>query len=227
MVQSRRQNRTDPRELPAYSLAEAAHYFDIPVSTVRYWSLGRDQIMPLIEPAEVSPPILSFANLVELHVLGAIRRKHRVSMPKVRAALDYVQSVLKTPRPLANRQFKTDGVELFVEHYGGLINANRQGQMEMKEMLGNALVRVEWDDAGQPVRLFPYTRKEPSDSADLIMIDPSVSGGRAVIRDSRIAVEVVAERYKTGESIHDLAQDYGRDPDEIEEAIRCELKIAA
>ena len=159
--------------------------------------------------------------------LGARAMSVMISMPKVRAALDYVQSVLKTPRPLANRQFKTDGVELFVEHYGGLINANRQGQMEMKEMLGNALVRVEWDDAGQPVRLFPYTRKEPSDSADLIMIDPSVSGGRAVIRDSRIAVEVVAERYKTGESIHDLAQDYGRDPDEIEEAIRCELKIAA
>ncbi len=118
-------------------------------------------------------------------------------------------------------------MELFVDHYGGLINANRQGQMEMKEMIGNALVRVEWDDEGQPVRLFPYTRKEPSDSANLIMIDPSVSGGRAVIRGSRIAVEVVAERYKTGESIHDLAQDYGRDPDEIEEAIRCELKIAA
>ncbi len=50
---------------------------------------------------------------------------------------------------------------------------------------------------------------------------------RAVIRGSRIAVEVVAERYKAGESIRDLAQDYGRDRDEIEEAIRCELKIAA
>ena len=227
MVQSRTRYRTDPREMPAYSPGEAAHYLDIPVSTVRYWSLGRDQIIPLIEPVEVDPLILSFANLVELHVLGAIRRKHRVSMPKVRAALDYVQSVLKMPRPLANREFKTDGVALFVEHLGGLINASRQGQMEMREIIGKALVRVEWDDAGQPVRFFPYTRKEPSDSADLIMIDPSVSGGRAVIRGSRIAVEVVAERYKAGESIRDLAQDYGRDRDEIEEAIRCELKIAA
>ena len=227
MVQRHTQNRTDPREMPAYSPGEAAHYLDIPVSTVRYWSVGRDQIRPLIEPAEVSPLILSFANLIELHVLGAIRRKHRVSMPNVRTALDYIQGVFKMPRPLANRQFQTDGVELFVDHLGGLINASRQGQMEMREMIGNALVRVEWDDEGQPVRLFPYTRKEPSDSANLIMIDPSVSGGRAVIRGSRIAVEVVAERYKTGESIRELAQDYGRDPDEIEEAIRCELKIAA
>ncbi len=48
-----------------------------------------------------------------------------------------------------------------------------------------------------------------------------------MIRGTRIAVEVVAERYKAGESIGELARDYGRKPNEIEEAIRCELKIAA
>lgn len=218
---------SDPREMPAYSPAEAAHYLDIPVSTVRYWSVGRDQIQPLIEPAQHGPLILSFANLVELHVLSAIRRKHLISMPKVRKTLDYVQRELGLTRPLADQQFQTDGVNLFVDHYAHLINASEQGQMAMKEWIGAALVRVEWDTAGQPVRLFPYTRKEPADSAGLIMIDPSVSGGRAVIRGTRIAVEVIAERYKAGESISELAQDYGRAPDEIEEAIRCELKIAA
>ena len=219
--------REDPRELPTYNAAEAAHYLNIPVSTVRYWSVGRDEVLPLIKPAEVGPLILSFANLVELHVLSAIRRKHLVSMPRIRKALDYVQRELSLIRPLADRRFQTDGVDLFVEHYGHLINASKQGQMAMKELLGNALIRVEWDNTGQPVRLFPYTRKEPTDSADMIMIDPSVSGGRAVIRGTRIAVEVVAERYKAGESIRELAQDYGRDSNEIEEAIRCELKIAA
>ena len=227
MVKRHTPKRADPRELPAYSPAEAAHYLDIPVSTVRYWSVGRDQIGSLIEPAEVSPLILSFANLVELHVLGAIRRKHGVTMANVRGALDYVQSVLSVTRPLASPQFKTNGVDLFVDHLGSLINASQQGQTEMKAMLGNALVRVERDDAGRPVRLFPYTRREPAESTNLIMIDPSISGGRAVIRGSRIAVEVIAERYKAGESIHDLARDYGRKPHEIEEAIRCELKIAA
>ena len=204
-----------------------AHYLDIPVSTVRYWSLGRGQIRPLIEPAQDGPLALSFANLVELHVLSAMRRKHRISMPNVRGALDYVQSELDLARPLTSWRFQTDGAGLFVEHYGQLVNASKQGQMAMREWLGAALVRIEWDDTGRPVRLFPYTRKEPADSVGLIMIDPSVSGGRAVIRGSRIAVEVVAERYKAGESIHELAQDYGRDPTEIEEAIRCELKVAA
>lgn len=226
MSESKVRNHADPRELPAYGPAEVARYLDIPVSTVRYWSAGRKGIEPLIEPAQERPLILSFANLVELHVLGAIRRRHRVSMTKVRRALDFVQGQLGLARPLANEQFKTDGVELFVRRYGNLINASQQGQIEMEAVVDAALVRVEWDSAGQPVRLFPYTRREPADEG-LIMIDPAVSGGRAVIRDTRIAVEVVAERYKAGESIRELAEDYGRETSEIEEAIRCELKIAA
>ncbi len=171
--------------------------------------------------------MLSFINLVELHVLSAVRRKHRISMPNLRRALEYVERELGLERPLASRRFQTDGVDLFVDHYGHLINASEQGQMAMKVVLGDALVRIEWDRTGRPMRLFPYTRNDTADTADIIMIDPLISGGRAVIKGTRIAIEVVAERYKAGESIRDLAEDYGRNSDEIEEAIRCELRIAA
>ena len=36
----------------------------------------------------------------------------------------------------------------------------------------------------------------------------------------------LARRYKAGESIADLAEDYGEDPLNIEEAVRCELQPA-
>jgi uncharacterized protein (DUF433 family) len=42
-----------------------------------------------------------------------------------------------------------------------------------------------------------------------------------------IPTAVIAERYKAGESIQALADDYERPPYDIEEAIRCELKIQA
>jgi len=38
---------------------------------------------------------------------------------------------------------------------------------------------------------------------------------------------IVAERYKAGESIDELAQDYGCERNYVEEAVRCELAIAA
>ncbi len=58
------------------------------------------------------------------------------------------------------------------------------------------------------------------------MIDPRVQYGRPVLAGSGIPTAVIAERYKAGESIDALAADYGRDTGDIEEAIRCELRLA-
>ena len=85
-----RMRANDPRELPAYTISEAAHYLAVPAATIRYWSVGRDDYAPLIEvPAHV-PTLLSFLNLTELHVLAAIRRKHEVKMPSIRRAIQYL-----------------------------------------------------------------------------------------------------------------------------------------
>ena len=85
-------HKTDPRELPSYSLAEAAHYLCIPVSTLRSWVVGRHYFLtkdkrrffePLIHPSQSSPyTLLSFVNLVEIHILNAIRRQHKISLNK-------------------------------------------------------------------------------------------------------------------------------------------------
>lgn len=60
-----------------------------------------------------------------------------------------------------------------------------------------------------------------------MVIDPALSAGRPVITGTGLATEVIAERFKAGESVSDLAKDYERKEAEIEEAIRCELKAAA
>jgi uncharacterized protein (DUF433 family) len=59
------------------------------------------------------------------------------------------------------------------------------------------------------------------------VIDPRIAFGRPVLVGTGIPTAVVAERYKAGESVDDLAGDYGRDRLEIEEALRCELDVAA
>lgn len=38
---------------------------------------------------------------------------------------------------------------------------------------------------------------------------------------------MIADRLKAGESVEELASDYGRSPQEIIDAIRCELPSAA
>lgn len=94
--------------------------------------------------------------------------------------------------------------------------------------------RVERDAGGVAVRLFPFTRKRPLASISkarleeprFIVIDPRVSFGRPVLAGTGVPTGGIAERYKAGESVDDLAHDYARDRLEIEEAIRCELEAA-
>lgn len=225
----------DPREMPAYGLAEAGHYLQIPVTTLRSWVAGRYYptqggrkfFQRIIVPPDKDQLLLSFINLVEAHVLDAIRRKHGVLLPKVRIALDYLRSRFPSKHPLADQKFETDRLDLFIEKYGRLINISQAGQIAVRDLIQAHLRRIEHDSKGIPIRLYPFTRKREPDEPKVVVIDPYVSFGRPVLAGTGVATAVIAERYKAGESVDDLAEDYGRQRSEIEEAIRCELQVQA
>src|SRR5574341_1409658 len=100
----------DLREVPAYSIAEAAGYLRIPKTTLRAWLLGQTGFRAVIDIADRRGRQMSFINLVEAFVLSGIRRQHGVTLPKVRKAVDYLRRTFKAARPLADEQFATDGV---------------------------------------------------------------------------------------------------------------------
>src|SRR5438552_9033206 len=224
----------DVRELPAYGIAEAAHYLLVPGATLRAWAAGmsygtdsdRRFFKPVIEPAAKSPIALSFVNLIEAHVLAAIRRKHRVDIADVRRTIVFLKKEFGSKHPLADHKFETDGVDLFVEHLGEFISASEGGQIAVRDLLKAHLRRIERDDKGFPLRLYPFTRVDETNQPKNIVIDPFISFGKAVITGTGVSTDIVAERFKAGESADELAQDYGCEREKIEEAIRCELNLA-
>jgi len=118
---------------PAYTATEAARILGLPPATLKAWSFGQAsgggrRFQPVIKPADKAARLLSFANLCELHVLSAIRRNHKIPLPKVRASLEYVQKRLGSDRPLLDRDFKTNGIDLFVQHASKLLNVSQQGR---------------------------------------------------------------------------------------------------
>ena len=152
-------------------------------------------------------------------------------MPGIRQAIGYLSELAETPtdrrHPLVSRALDTDGLDIFTDYYGKLINLSRSGQTVMREVIASALERIERDDGGIPIKLYPFTRHSMTNAPAMVLIDPALSGGRPVIAGTGLATEVIFERYKLGESIRDLADDYERPSMEIEEAIRCELEAAA
>jgi uncharacterized protein (DUF433 family) len=225
----------DPRLQPAYTVAEAAHYVRMPEVTLRSWVSGRlypvsgqrRRSLPVIHLDDPGRRYLSFINLVEAHILGAIRRRLGVKLPKVRRALDYVRREFQVARPLIDEAFQTDGLDLFVERYGRMINASRAGQQAMKEILGVYLRRIERDPRGLPIKLYPFTRETessavPDSDPRLVVMSPTVSFGRPVVAGTGIPVSAIYERYKAGDSIAGLARDFRLETSAVEEAIRCE-----
>lgn len=225
----------DPRELPTYTLAEAAHYLRIPRSTLRAWVAGRPsgartgsyRAGALIHPPDPRRGLLSFVNLAEAYILDAIRRYHRVPLQRIRPALHYLAERFGCRHPLVDQRFETDGADLFIQHCGQLLNVSQSGQMAMRNIVEAYLRRIEWDAAGVVARLYPFTRKRAPDEPRVVVIDPRIAFGRPALAGSGIPTAVIAERYKAGESIDQLADDYGRERLDIEEAIRCELEERA
>jgi uncharacterized protein (DUF433 family) len=232
----RKRNLDDLRRTPAYLFAEAAHYLNMPVTTLRAWCVGQNyythgekhRFQPVIALDGLPREGLSFLNLVEAHVLAAIRRKHEVPLPKVRAAVSYVAKSLKVKRPLADVAFVTDGVNLFVRRLNQLLNVSQGGQVASEELLRAHLQRVERDDAGIPIKLYPFTRTDVTLNAPApVEMDPRIAFGRPVVRGRAVPTAVLAERFKGGDAIPFIAQDLEIDREVVEDAIRCELERAA
>ena len=122
----------DPRQSPCYPISEVARYLAVPAATVRYWSVGQGSYEPLIAVSSRTPTLLSFLNLIELHVLAAIRRRHGVKMRSVRKAIQYLadrsRCELEALHPLISRELETDGLDLFIDEYGRLIVTIQPGR---------------------------------------------------------------------------------------------------
>ena len=66
----------DPRDIPSYSIGDAARYLRIPPGTIRSWTMGRNYLVtdgekffqPLIPIKKQKPRLLSFTNLIEIHI---------------------------------------------------------------------------------------------------------------------------------------------------------------
>jgi uncharacterized protein (DUF433 family) len=216
----------DVRNQPAYSLAEAARYLRLPSGTLRSWVVGRGYptasgqktFAPLIRPAQKQPLALSFWDLVEAHVLRALRTDHGVPVDRVRQALRYAEAKEGIDKLLLRKDLLTGAGRLFLDRYGELVELSASGQLAMRKMFEQHVKRVEWDADRFPGRLYPFVVADGTQDERSIAIDPNVAFGRPTIRRAGVSTQTIAARLDAGETVRDLAEDYGLTPLEIESA---------
>jgi uncharacterized protein (DUF433 family) len=227
----------DPRNIQTYGIRESAHLLKIPPNTLRSWIRGRDYptkhgkktFQPLIALLDEELALLSFINLMEAHVLDAMRYKDKIPLDNVRYAVKHLREKYKSEHPLVELEFQHDGVDLFIELASkDIVNVSKQGQLAMREVVTAYLKRIARDEQGSPIALYPYLTRHPQQvkgEPKLVLIDPRISFGKAILVGVGVPTAVIADRNDAGESVAELAKDYACEASEIAQAIEYERAL--
>lgn len=216
--------RFNPAEIPAYSVAQVAFCLGLPYGTLEYWLEPRTG--PLVLAPDPRPMTLCFKNLVECHVLRALRVSFRLPMRNIKRGVLTLRAKWNTRYPLAEKELSHDGLELFLEEWPALYNVSRFGNQAFSEVVRPYLERIDRDPRGVARRFFPILTKGPEVETQprFIVIDPKICFGNPVIDGTRITTSVVAGRFRAGERLTKLAKQYGRSEEEIRAAIQFETR---
>ncbi len=216
----------DPRVTTAlFTFREAASYLDVPLSTLAEWTRHHElsEGQPLIRAFDAEPGVASlpFVGLAEAYVLAAFRRAG-VPLRKIKPALRQLKNDVGLEYALASGHLYTDGVEVLFDYVakGGddvmrHLTEPHSKQLVLREVVAGYLRRVQWDNNRWAERLhLPGFR-----TADVI-VDVRRAYGRPVLTAGDARVEDLVGRWLGGDSLRDIAQDFGVPASECEDAIR-------
>jgi uncharacterized protein (DUF433 family) len=227
----------DPAELPRYTYLDAFRATQVPPSTIAAWVRGMrytkkggrsGRVEPVIERPVRGDSRLSFNNLLEVHVLRALRKVHEVQLKAVRAAIRHAREEHGIPRLLIDPQLRTTGGALFLDYYFQLVPLSQSGQFAMRAILQQFLRRVRVDEHLRQAMFYPLPRNPKfSPTDEPVLVSPLVSFGDPVIGRIGVSTRAIASRLNAGEEKAAIIDDYRLSEDEFEEAILYEEAAAA
>jgi uncharacterized protein (DUF433 family) len=115
-----------------------------------------------------------------------------------------------------------EGVANTLSSCGDRLNDGERRWLEKRLLL--CLGRFDLD-GGTPCRLYPFSRVPPDkESPRTVVMDPTIRFGRPTVATHGTPTDILFERHQAGDSIAELADDYGIAAAEVEEAIRYDAK---
>ena len=208
----------------AYSVSEAAELTKVKPATITNWFRsgpdGRPALLFTERGRAAGEPVrLSFLELVELAVAGEFRRRE-ITLRQIRNARDFLLAHFDGGHPFAVEDVRT--ISGRVIHAGGSRAMTAAAAIDAGDDLIQALfegfeayARERFDyERGWAIRFFPAGRDEE------LNVDPRYRGGQLTVSGRGITARTIAGRFKGGESVEYLAEDYDISPAAVESSIR-------
>jgi uncharacterized protein (DUF433 family) len=223
-------------DVPLYTVAEAARLLDVPASTLATWAKGYERFPQQAKPVRGAPiitampasrpePSIPFVGLVEGHVVAALRRAG-VSLQHLRRAVDVLQEEIGVAHALASKRLYTDGARVLYDY------AEREGNEELAVVVTQQRVfapvvkeyleRITYGADGLAVRVVvPMTQRR------VVEVDPARSFGQPIFIRGGVRVEDVVDRWKAGDALAGVAEDFGIPIEDVEDVLRASVPAAA
>ena len=215
---------------PMYTFAEAGRLAGVSSSTVRNWLFGyvtRDRdVPPLFKLPDEQGPMVSFLQLIEIVVAGRFRKAHRVPFPRVRRAYENAQRQFELEHPFAHLRLEALGGHIVTwieeEPVSSAQALDEPTQRTLPGLVQETLEQILYVEE-LASRWWPQGKDTP------IVVDPRISTGLPVIDATGITVQMLYRRWKAGQDIEFLANDYRLEAPVVETAVRYaeNIKIAA
>jgi uncharacterized protein (DUF433 family) len=224
--------------VPLYTVSEAAQFLGVPPSTFSTWARGyvrrpldRAEVRgePIVASIEAprGNPAIPFIGLAEGMVLAAFRRAG-VSLQHIRKAVAVLDREIGVEHALASSKLYTDGAVILYDYaedndraLAGLTEVVSQ-QRVFSRIVFEYLKRVRYGDDGWAVTLV-----SPATARPVVEIDPTRGFGQPIFIHGASRVEDVIDRWRAGDALAEVAVDFGVPLEDVEEALRVRLPLAA
>jgi uncharacterized protein (DUF433 family) len=212
---------------PLYSYSETDYLAGVSPGTAKRWLEGYWYWTPDGERI-VQPPVTirprpedgaSFLDLVEVTAIGRLKEAG-FPLRRIREIVTNCQHLLGVEHPLVTLQFKTDGREIFVDQGEQLLEVGkRKGEQAWSEFLAPFLHDIEYEA--------DFARRwYPQGQGRAVVVDPDYGYGLPVVVGTGVRTEIILERFQVGETIREIAQDFNLAPNQVEQALQFETRLA-
>ena len=214
----------DLRGYPTYTIPEAALYLGMPKRTLQSWVY--DKPLWSVSSSEQRVRLLSFKDLAQAYFIEFICKNVGISGHKAREILKYARLETKSRYPLIHKDIKVLFKHILMDKPGTgnrgrhVVDLSQHRQLVMEEVVDLFASRIRRNAHGELEQIYPWRLWKQGDERRPVTIDPRIMSGRLVITGTRIPVQAVALRKKSGEQIRDIAKDYGLRQEIIKEALR-------
>lgn len=209
-----RQPDQDLRDVPTYTIPEAAGYLAVPQRTMQYWFSKRVGMLEASGSYFGDIALLSFIDLAEAYVLEVLRSVYEFNLATLRNIVVNAKKETNLEHPLIEADLRVlfKKIILAKPAHGGrprqMIDLGKVQQLVIPELVDLLGQRILVDRKRIPYRIYPWRLLSTERESRPVSMSPDVLSGRLVVTGTRVPVRVLLGQKLSGKSPGQIATDY-------------------